>query len=334
VKPLELSLAEVAIVSRAPVAERLRVSGEIHPVRSVVLRSRTAGRITEVAAREGQKVKAGDVLVRFETADLQSTLLQRQSDRSVAEAELSLAMQALERATQLASNDVIPLEKLEKAKSDVAVARSRLDSLSAQVDMARVALFEAEVPAPFDGIVSAKGVNAGARVGDDAELMTVVDMSTLEVQVLVSTRDIPGVEVGQTAELHLDGMEDQTFSGTVGHINPVAETGTRFVAVYLRLSAQKAALWGGMFATGSILVREKGDALLIPAMSLRKDTGGDYVLKIEKGHLRRQLVTIGAAWSGGTLVEIATGLGDGDTILIAPLPELRPDVAVALKKVG
>ncbi len=207
---------------------------------------------------------AGDVLVRFETADLQSTLLQRQ--RSVAEAELLLMMQASARATRLAANNIVSAEKLEKAKSDVTVARSRLQSLAAQVDTARFALDETEVLAPFDGIVSAKAVDAGARVGDDADLMTGVDMSTLEVKVLVSTRDIPRVKTGQTAELQFDGMQNHIFSATVSRINPVADSGTRFVTVYLRLPAQKTPLWGGMFATGSILVRDKADALRLVAL--------------------------------------------------------------------
>jgi RND family efflux transporter MFP subunit len=333
-KPFELSLAEVTRVSRAPATERLRISGEVQPVRSVILRSRSAGRITEVAVQEGQKVKAGDILVRFETADLRSTLQQRQSDRDVADAELSLSMMVLQRATQLAAKDVAPAEKLEKAKSDVAVARARLQSLSAQVDMARVSLREAEVVAPFDGTVSAKMVDVGTRVGTDADLVTLVDMTEMEVKALVSTRDITRIKLGQTAQLQFDGMEDHTIDATVGRVNPAADNGARFVAVYLRLPAQEASLWGGMFATGSILVRENSDALLIPAIALRSDKNGDYVLKIENGYLRRQPVTVGSAWDGGALLEISDGLSEGDTIITAPLSELRPDRAVTLSKVG
>lgn len=334
VKPFELSLAEVTRVSRAPVTDRLRVSGEVQPIRSVVLRSRSAGSITEVTVREGQKVKSGDILVRFDTTDLKSTLQQRESDRDVAEAELSLSMMVLQRTTQLAANDVAPAEKLEKAKSDVAVARARLESLAAQVDMARVSLREAEVVAPFDGTVSAKMVDVGARVGNDTDLVTLVDVTEMEVKALVSTRDIARVKLGQTAQLQFDGMEDHTIDATISRVNPVADNGTRFVAVYLRLPAQEAPLWGGMFATGSILVRENSDALLIPAIALRNDGNGDYVLKIENGHLRRQPVTVSSAWDGGTLLEIPDGLDVGDTIITAPLSELRPDIAVTLSKVG
>lgn len=89
-----------------------------------------------------------------------------------------------------------------------------------------------------------------------------------------------------------------------------------------------------MFAIGSILVREKNDALVVPAIALRKDETGYHVLKVTDGHLRRQTVALGSRWHGGSLIEIATGLKDGETILTAPLPELQPDMAVTIDKAG
>jgi membrane fusion protein (multidrug efflux system) len=333
-KPLQLNHAEITNVAITSMVERLRVSGELQPINRVVMRAKTAGKIVELSVREGHPVKAGDVLARFETDDLQSTLLQRESDRDAAEAELMLAMQALNRFEQLAAKNVSSKEQLERAKSDVASNTSKVRSLSAQVDIARVNLRDAEVRAPFDGIVAGRAVEAGSRVSADAELLTVVDTSALEAKVQVSTRDIPRVAVGQTTELQIDGMEGQTISGMVARINPVAESGTRFVPVYLQLPNPDGRLWGGMFATGSILVREKADALMVPAISVRKDEIGDYVLKLKDGYLQRQPVTVGPAWSGGSLIEIAAGLTDGDTIVIVPLPELQPNVAVTVTGEG
>lgn len=333
-KPLELTHTEVTKVESGSMIERLRVSGELQPINRLVMRAQTGGKVLNLAVREGERVKAGDVILSFETDDLQSTLLQRESDRDAAEAELTLAMQALSRAEQLAAKNVTPKEQLEKARSDVASNTSKVQSLSAQVDIARLALRDAQVVAPFDGIVASRAVETGSRVGADAELLTVVDTSALEAKVLVSTRDIPRVSVGQVAELRIDGLEGQMIRGVVARINPVADSGTRFVPVTLQLPNHDGKLWGGMFATGSILVRQKADAFMVPAISLRKDEMGDYVLKLQDGHLLRQPVTVGQAWSGGSLIEIADGLKHGDTIVTAPLPELRPDVAVTINKAG
>lgn len=333
-KPLEVTHAEVTSIEATSMVERLRVSGDLQPIDRGVMHAKNGGKVLAVGVREGQSVKAGDVLVRFETDDLQSTLLQRESDRDAAEAEQVLAMQVLARMEQLAAKNVASKEHLEKAKSDVAANSSKVQSLSAQVDIARLALRDAEVLAPFDGIVANRAVEAGSRVSADGEVLTVVDTTVLEAKVLVATRDIPRVAVGQIAELQIDGMEGQTLKGTVARINPVADSGTRFVSVYLRLPNHDNRLWGGMFATGSLLVREKDDALVVPAISLRTDDSGDYVLKLQNGHLQRQPVTVGPAWNGGSLIEIAHGLNDGDTIVTAPLPELRPGVAVTVTKAG
>ncbi|EMS97692.1 nolF secretion protein [Agrobacterium tumefaciens str. Cherry 2E-2-2] len=332
--PFELTATETAKIGTRPMVERLGISGELQPITRVVIRAREAGKIVEMNVRDGDTVQAGKLLVRFETDELQSTLLLRQSDRDAAEAELMLAMQALTRTEQLALKNIASAEQLDKAKSDVAVKTARLQSLSAQADIARLALRNAEIRAPFGGTVTRRLAEAGSRVGADGELLTLVDTSVLEAKVLVATRDVPRVVLGQTAELEIDGLGGQIVKGTVDRISPVAEDGTRFVAVYLRLANRDGQLWGGMFASGSILLREKNDALVVPAIALRKDETGYHVLKVQDGHLRRQTVTVGARWNGGNLIEIAAGLKDGETILTAPLPELRPDMAVTVDKAG
>ncbi|UXT50736.1 efflux RND transporter periplasmic adaptor subunit [Agrobacterium tumefaciens] len=332
--PFELAASETARIAARRMAEKLSISGELQPVSRVVIRAREAGKILDMNVRDGQAVKAGDVLVRFETDDLQSALLQRQSDRDAAEAELTLAMQALTRTEQLAAKNIASAEQLDKAKSDVVVKTARVQSLSAQADIARLALRNAEIRAPFSGTVTRRLAEAGARVGADGELLTLVDTSVLEAKVLVATRDIPRVALGQTAELEIDGISGQTVPSTVERISPVAEDGTRFVAVYLRLVNHDGRLWGGMFASGSILVREKNDALVVPAIALRKDETGYHVLKVLDGHLRRQTVALGSRWNDGSLIEVAAGLKDGETILTAPLPELQPDMAVTIDRAG
>lgn len=332
--PFELTAAETAKIGTRAMVERLGVSGELQPITRVVIRAREAGKIVEMNVRDGDAVQAGKLLVRFETDELQSTLLLRQSDQDAAEAELMLAMQALTRTEQLALKNIASTEQLDKAKSDVAVKTARLQSLAAQADIARLALRNAEIRAPFSGTVTRRLAEAGSRAGADGELLTLVDTSVLEAKVLVATRDIPRVALSQTAELTIDGLGGQIVKGTVDRISPVAEDGTRFVAVYLRLANRDGRLWGGMFASGSILLREKNDALVVPAIALRKDETGYHVLKVEDGRLRRQTVAVGARWNDGNLVEIAAGLKDGETILTAPLPELGPDMAVTIDKAG
>jgi multidrug efflux pump subunit AcrA (membrane-fusion protein) len=120
--------------------------------------------------------------------------------------------------------------------------------------------------------------------------------------------------------------------GTVDRINPVANEGSRFIPVHIRLDNLDGRLWGGMFATGSILVREGAGLVALPATAIREDAEGRFVLKLEDGKLVRQPVESGPSWSGGRLVEILNGVAAGDTIVSAPLTELQPDAAVVVSE--
>lgn len=332
-KPLELAAVEVFKVELTSMAERFRVSGELQPVNRIILRSKTAGTVTEVTGRAGQQVKAGDVLVRFDTEELLSALVQHNSNLDGARAQLLLAEQTLAKAEQLTQRGITSRATLEKAHSGALAARANVQGLSAQIDIAQSALRNAEIRAPFDGIIADRTIEPGAAAAANAELMTVVDTSVLEAQVLVSTRDVTRLLAGQIAELHIDGLEGQVVVGAVDRINPVANEGSRFVPVYVRLENPGGRLWGGMFATGSILVRERKDILVLPATSLREDEQGAFVLKLDDGKLVRQAVAVASRWNEGASVEVA-GVSVGDLIVTSPLPEFKPGATAVVARAG
>lgn len=333
-QPLELSSKEIITIQSTTGVERFRVSGELRPVNQAILRAKRSGRIIQIGARDGEIVKAGDALVRFETRELQSALKQREADRDVANAERLFAVQSLDRTEQLAGKNIVPWEQLDKAKAEVAAAAARLDSLSAQVEIARTAFRDADVRAPFDGIVARLEVNEGSYVGADAELLSVIDTSVLEARMLVSTRAVLRIAPGQLVELLVDGLEDQVIRGEVTRIGAIADDGSRFVPVFVRLANRHGRLKGGMFATGTILVRENKDIIIVPASAVREDDAGSYVLKLENDLLVRQSVTVSSRWNGGDKIEVSEGLVQGDAIVTAPLPGLQPNSLVTLSKTG
>lgn len=331
--PFELSSMEVAKIEPAVLVERIRVTGELRPARLIELRARSGGRITHSNIREGQAVKSGDVLIGFESNDLQAALNQKEADQEGAMAEMVLAMQSLNRVEQLASKGVASQEQLDKARSEVAARKARLDSLAAQAEIERTALHDAEILAPFDGVVSKLSVNQGAQISADAELLTLVDVADMEARVLISTQEVSRVAVGQVVELQVDGLKNQTIKGEVDRISPVADDGSRWVAVHIRLSNDGYNFKGGMFVQGSILVRQAEEALAIPVASLLGDKKDAYVLKLTDGILVRQPVTVISRWNDDQIAEVS-GLSAGDLIVRAPLAELQPGLAVTVAKVG
>ncbi|MBB4627791.1 efflux RND transporter periplasmic adaptor subunit [Paracoccus denitrificans] len=322
---MQLLPREVLRVAPATIAERLTVSGEVRPVQRVILRAQSGGVVAELGAREGEAVRAGDMLVRFDTEELAATLALRQSEVEATEARLRFARQALERIERLAERTVATQEQLDQARRESAVLQAQLDGLRAQAGIARAALRDAEIRAPFDGVVASRSVDVGERASAEAELMTLVDPTRLEARVLIATRDVPRIAPGQAAELRIDGLEGETIEGSVLRINPVANDGSRFISVHIGLDDPDGRLRGGMFATGTILVEERADVLALPATALREDGDGAYVLRLAEGQIERRPVVTGAAWSGGR-IEIRDGIASGDTILIAPLPGLGEGV--------
>lgn len=333
-RPLELASVEVAKVEPTSMAEHLRVSGELCPVSRVAVKAKVAGTVREVNVRVGDTVKRGDVLVRFETEDLQSALVQRNSNLEAARAQLLLAKQTLQRTEQLVDRGFATRTLLEQARSDAAAALANVEGLEAHSDTARTALRDADLIAPFDGIVSDRSVEPGETASANADLLTVVDASVLEAKVLVSTRDVIRLRVGQTVELDVDGLEGHPVVGAVDRISPIANEGSRFVPVHIRLENLDRTLWAGMFATGSILVRESKDVLVLPSTSLREDETGRFVLKLADGKLVRQPVRTGTPWNGGRMIEIVEGLRRGDIVVTAPLPDLKPDTLAVVSRAG
>lgn len=330
----ELASVEVTMVKPRSMIERIRVSGELRPVNRAVLRAKVIGTVLEVNARQGQAVKSGEVLIRFETEDLQSALIQRRSNLEAAAARLTLAEQTLEKSERLAQQGITSKAALEKARSDAAAARANVRSLSAETDTARTALRNADLLAPFDGIVASRNVEPGEPTAANTELLSLVDTSVFEAEVSVSTRDIARLQVGQVAELQVDGLDRLVITGTVDRINPVAREGSRFVPVFIRFENTSGRMWGGMFASGAILVRASENIFALPESALRRDRTGPYVLKLAGGRLVRQAVKIGPRWDGGASIEIIEGIASGETVLIAPLPNLEADTPAVVSSAG
>ena len=331
--PFELSPMEVATIQSAVLVERLRVTGELRPSRLVELRAVSGGRITHSNIREGQAVKAGDVLIGFESNDLQAGLKQKEADHEGAIAEMVLAMQSLNRIEQLASKSVASQDQLDKARGEVGARKARLDSLAAQVEIARTALQNAEILAPFDGVISKLSVNQGAQIAADAELLTLVDVSDMEAKVLISTQEVTSVAEGQVVDLQVDGIQKQVIRGKVARISPVVDDGSRSVAVHIRLSGNGYHFKGGMFVHGSILVRQTEDAIAIPVASIRGGDKDAHVFKLVDGILIRQPVSVISRWDDNQMAEVS-GLAPGDMIVMAPLAELQPGLVVTVAKGG
>lgn len=327
---MELSQVDVSKAVRQDIANEVRIAGSLTPIRRSTLTSRVSATILDLPVQIGDVVKAGDLLVRFDTDALSSAVTARTAEVDALNAQTELAQAVLERNTTLgergATSDATRLE----AQANVLNLRAQLRSKQAELADAERSLAYAELRAEFDGVVSARPVEQGQTVPLNTELMTIVDLSRMEVDAGVPTSRIPLVRIDQPVELSVEGFAGRTFVGKVMRISPTAVAGSRAVRVFIAIDNDERLLRGGMFTTGVLKVDEQKNVIALPVASIRHDAKGTYVLKVENGALQRQPVELGMSWADRNLVQVS-GVMEGEVIVTAPLPDLVAGTTVAVE---
>ena len=311
---LELSSADVVTLSRGIGSTALELSGTVKAVETALVKARVAGEILRIHAREGEAVKAGQKLVEQDTTELDLRLRQAEQQVAASRAQLDITQRALANNRALVTQGFISATALESSVSNEAAAQANLLVAQAAVDIARKARADATLNAPISGIVSQRLAQPGERVGLDARILEIVDLSRLEVEAAVPAEDVAALKPGRPARFEVDGLAG-TFSGRVARINPSTQAGTRAVTVYLAIDPHPA-LRQGLFARGSVVLEER-QALWLPASAVRLDRALPYVFAMEGGKLNARNVRTGlrSRSADDDHVEIVEGLAEGAQVL-------------------
>jgi RND family efflux transporter MFP subunit len=328
---LQFTPSDLTHVEATPLARWLPVSGTLQPVRQAIVKAKVAGDVKQVTVREGESVRAGQVLARIDTTDLEAKLADRIGALESARAQLALAEKTRSMNVRLLNDKFISQNAFDSAESSFNVARGNVKSMEAQVQLARNALKDADAVSPLNGMVARRHVQPGEKVPMEAPLVTVVDLTDLEVQALVPAIDVPELRIGMPVQLTVDGFGDRRFTGRVERINPSTEAGTRAILVYVALSNQDATLRAGMFATGRIALAASAPAPTLPIAAIRTEAGQNYVWVIDKGKLTRRIVMLGRRDEASGRVELRTPLAGDVPVLAAKFDNLK-DGAPALVK--
>lgn len=321
-RALELIPAEVHTIKPRGLLDVVRFTGTTQPIDQTIVKSRVAGRLADVLVREGDRVTEGQVLARFETTELQAKFNERQSALEAARADARWTARDRADKETLATRNIVSQSAADQARATAENRASMVSVAEAQLEVARKNLADAEVKAPFDGVVGERLANQGESLPIDGRILALLDTSHVEIAAQMPAADVIRMKVGQTANVTLEGFGDRIFSGKITRISPTTQAGSRSIPVYVEITDRHEALRGGLFGTGSVTVQEKGHALAVPSSAMRKDGQGDYVLAVENGVLVRKPVGAVRTWSRGELVEVK-GLESGMTVVSAPLPGLQ-----------
>jgi len=326
---------DVFVAAVQPFTRSIPVSGTLSAQRSAVVKAKVAAELLSLSVREGDTVKAGQVMGQLDPQEFTTRLQQARQQAASAKAQWQIAQQTLDNNQALVQQGFISRNALDTSLSSAAAARATFEAAQSAVDLATKSLNDAVVRAPISGQVSQRFVQAGERVGIDGRIVEVVDLASLELQAPLSPQDVTQVAVGTEASLRIDGLAE-AIQARVARINPSATADTRSVMVYLALP-RHTALRQGLFAQGQITLDQR-DVLALPASAISKSSGLDQVLRLDQGKVVTARVTLGAqagtGANGEALVEVTNGLAAGDTLLRNATGTVREGQAVRLAPVA
>jgi len=372
-RPLAVEIGTVVAAYPSQSIAVLNATGRVVAARRASVSSKATGRLEWLGVQEGQRVNEGELIARLENRDVAASREQAAAAVEAAranlvqgEAELADAEAALKRAQELAAKNFVSASAVDAAEARYRKARAAIESLRANIRVAEanlraagVAFEQTLIRAPFTGIVLTKSANVGDIVtpfssasGTTGAVVTMADMSTLEVEADVSESSIAKIALDQPAEIQLDAFPDLRLAGSVSRIVPTVDRSKATLLVKVRFDETDARVLPDMSAKVAFLSRKLEPAERKPVPAVRpeaivKREGKDYVYVVAgKGDTAKgneagkgedkgaavKLTPISVGGKVGDLVRVE-GLAPGARVVIAP-PERLADgqAVVALKK--
>lgn len=319
---LEFTPAEVTKPVLAALPERIEFSGSLMAPRTAVVRAKAAGTLLALSVAEGSRVKAGQQLGVIDLADLQSRAAERSAGVDSAQARVVEAERAHAANEGLARQQFISANALESSRATLDTARAQLKSTQAALATSKLGIREAALTAPISGVIGRRNVLPGEKVSAEQELMTVVDLSVLELAGVVGTHQVSALKPGQTLAVRIEGAA-APVKGRIDRIAPSAEPGTRGIRVVVMLANPDESFRAGQYASAVVMLEDAAQRLTVPIASVGQASGQDYVWTVEKGVLVRRIVITGRRDSVAGRVEVTQGLTPELQVLGARFDSLK-----------
>ena len=284
------------------------------------LGSKVSGQVTELNVDIGSRVRTGEVLARIAVPELIQA-------RNAAEARVVALRSAYDRTTELAERNSITQRAVTEAKG-------RLDTAIAEKAEAEAEMAYATIQAPFDGVVTARGIDPGDMVfqasspkGSGQPLLRVAKLDVIRVKTYVPERDSTWVDVGDPAVVAFDALPGATFAGKVARLSGVLDPSTRTMLVEVDLPNADGRIRPGFYGRTQITLERREGALALPTAAVRDDGGNAYVYVVAPNDTAKKMpVTLGLQDAGW--VEIGTGLVGGERVIAGAVAGLNDGAAV------
>ena len=303
-RPTAVSVVHAA---RGPAVEAVYGTGTVEPTVMIPIAGRITARLAQLYADEGDEVKKGEMLVRFEDRDLQGALKQLQ-------AREDFAKQEFDRTEKLLAGGTVAKSAYDRAFSDWQAAKSASERASTEAAFLQLV-------APADGRVVRRDGEVGQLIPANQTVLWLAEDKPLRISSEIDEEDIARVAVGQDVLIRADAFAGKIFHGRVQSITPMGDAVARSYRVRIEL-AEDTPLLIGMTAETNIIIAEHKDAILLPASAVKDGK----VWRVADGRLEERPVDVGI--KGSQKVEILSGVSLDDEIATAPDASFKPGMRV------
>lgn len=325
---IELAASDVFTVKNIELSQGVPISGSLKAANSAVIKARVAGELQGLTVREGDAVRSGQIVARVDSSEYAARVRQAQETADAAKAQIDIAQRSFDNNKALVDQGFISRTALDTSLASLQSAQANHKAALASLDVARKSVQDTVLTAPISGIVSQRLAQPGERVGIDARVVEIVDLSRLELEAPLAAADSVQLRIGQTARIKIEGRAEE-IAATVTRINPSAQSSSRSVLVYLSV-ASLAGLRQGLFAQGT-LDTTRETVLAVPLSAVRTDKPQPYVQLIENGRIVHKAVEMGGRGEaqGVTMVALKN-IAPGAMITPASAGNLRENTQVSL----
>ncbi|MBK9443194.1 MAG: efflux RND transporter periplasmic adaptor subunit [Comamonadaceae bacterium] len=325
---IDLTAADVISLKVREVPQNIAISGDIKAVNTAFVKARVAGELQGLVLREGDAVKAGQILAHIDPTDSNARLSQARQQAQAARAQVDIAQRSFDNSRALVAQGFISNTALETSQANLAAAQANHAAAQSAADVAAKAVDDTQLRAPISGLISQRLAQTGERLAVEARVVEIVDLNRLELEAALSAEDAAKIRLGQSAQLRVDGMP-HNLSARVVRINPSATAGSRAVRVYLAIEPD-GALRQGLFAQGVVLAGSL-NTLALPLTAVRTDKPQPYVQVIVQNLVQHVPVELGQRGEANqqTLVAVK-GLAEGAQVIGGTMGSLRAGTQVRI----
>ena len=326
--PAPISIA-VAAAHQQSLDRTAEMQGALFPREHAVMSSEVAGAVAQVAADFGDKVSAGQVMMKINPREYDLRVETAQAALDQERAKLTNSTARYNRAKALRQEGTISPEQFDLMTAQLRVDQADTESAQEALAMARKKLGDTEIKAPFSGSVQKRMVSLGEYVSPGKELYELIATDPIKLRCPMPERFVPLARVGMPVKLTIDAKPDAWYTGKITRIAPALDESSRTLLIEAEVANPDGALKPGFFAHVTMdLGRDR--ALFVPSLAVLRYAGVARVFIVDGEVVRAREVTTGSVV--GDQIEITAGLKEGEHVAVSDVDRLADGTAVIVRE--